>query len=86
MCMLALALHVKYVHVAALASLVAGELDRVGGDFTDGRTAIMPILAKALRHNKVAHHQKHQKGEDKESCKPEKMSCILEKTHQAPFP
>jgi hypothetical protein len=30
----------------------------------------------------VAHHQKDQKGENKEPRKPEKMPCILENTHQ----
>jgi hypothetical protein len=46
----------------------------------------MPILPNGLRDNEVAHHQKHQKGEDKESRKSKKMSYILENTHQAPFP
>jgi hypothetical protein len=30
----------------------------------------------------MAHHQKHQKGENKQPRKPEKMPCILEDTHQ----
>ena len=84
------------VHVRMLAGLLLVRHIRVAGsrrsrgrqtspgarNFADGRPAIVPILAKALGHNVVAHHQKHQEGEDKEPRKPEKMPCILENTHQ----
>jgi hypothetical protein len=34
----------------------------------------------------VPHHQKNQKREDKETRKPEEMSCIFKSAHRAPFP
>ena len=72
----------RHIRMAGLARLVAGELHRPRRNLADGRPAIVPILAKALGHNKVAHHQKDQKGEHKEPRKPEKMPCILENAHQ----
>jgi len=63
--MFALRLHVLNVRVASLAGFVPGKLDRMGSYLADGSSTIMPILPKAFRDNVVAHHQKHQKGEDK---------------------
>jgi hypothetical protein len=84
--MLAFAFYVHYIRVAALASLMTRELDGVGGYFTNGGAAIVPVLAKALGDNEVAHHQKHQECEDKEPRKTEKMSSILQRTHPDPLP
>src|ERR1035438_3601257 len=74
-------LFVRHVRVAGLARLVAGKLRRVLCNLADGRSAIVPILAEAFGDHVVAHHQKDQKGEDKEPREPEKMPCILEDTH-----
>ncbi len=60
-----------------------GVFGRMRGYFADGRPAIVPILSKTFGHNVVAHHQKHQEGEDEQPRKPEKMSCILEDAHLA---
>jgi hypothetical protein len=79
--MFAALLLVSHIRVAGLAALVAGKLYRTRGYFADRRPAIVSILAKALGHNEVAHHQKHQKSEDKQPRKPEKMPCILEDAH-----
>jgi hypothetical protein len=75
-------LYVGDVRVASLARVVASELDGMRGDFADGGSTIVPILPKALGDNEMAHHQKHQKGENEKPRKPEKMPCILEDTHQ----
>jgi hypothetical protein len=50
--------------VAALAGVVANELDWMRGNLAHGGSAVVPILSKALGDNIVAHHQKHQKGEN----------------------
>jgi hypothetical protein len=39
-------------------------------------------LPKGFGDNIVAHHKKHQKGEDEEPRKPEQMPRILEDIHQ----
>jgi hypothetical protein len=65
---------------------VAGVLDWMSGNLSYRCPAIMSVLAKASGDNKVSHHQKNQKSEDKETRKPEEMSCIFENAHQAPFP
>ena len=46
--MLAFAFYVHYIRMAAFASPMAGELDGVGGYFTNGGAAIVPVLAKLL--------------------------------------
>ena len=73
---------VRHIRVAGLARLVPGKLRRVSRNFADCRPAIVPVLPKALGDHEVAHHQKHEKGEDEQPRKPEKMSCILEDTHE----
>jgi len=41
--------HFEHVGVARFASLVAGKGNRPGGDFGDGVTPVMAVLAKAAR-------------------------------------
>jgi len=77
-------LYVQNVRVAGFAGLVAGKFDWMRGNLADGGPAIVPILTKAPGDNVVAHHQKHQEGEDEQPRKPEKMPCILEDAHQFP--
>jgi hypothetical protein len=50
---------------------VSGEFHGASGDFAHSCTAIVPILAEAGRHNKMADHQKQQKSKDKEPGEPE---------------
>jgi hypothetical protein len=55
---------VRDIRVAGLARVVACELDGMRGDFAHGGSTVVSILSKALWDNKMAHHQKHQKGEN----------------------
>jgi hypothetical protein len=80
--MFAALLYVRHVRVAAFAGVVAGESDRMSGNLADGGSAVVTILSKCLGDNEVTHYQKHQKGEDEEPRKPEKMPRILEDAHQ----
>lgn len=65
------------VTMALFAGLMSGKLDRPGGHLIDRRTAIVSILPEGLGHNKMTNYQKDKKGDNKEPCKSEKMSCIL---------
>jgi hypothetical protein len=78
-------LYLRHVCMACLAGVVPGKSDRMSGNFADGVAAVVPILPKALGDNVVAHHEKHQKGEDEEPRKPEKMACIFEDAHRDLF-
>lgn len=84
--MLTLRLRIRRVRVTCLTCVVAGVLDWMSGNLSYRCPAIMSVLAKASGDNKVPHHQKNQKREDKETRKPEEMSCIFKSAHRAPFP
>src|SRR5271166_1814623 len=71
-----------HIRVAVFAGLMAGKLHRKTGNFAHCGPAIVSILPKAFGHIVMAHHKKHQESEDEKPRKPEKMACILERTHQ----
>jgi hypothetical protein len=58
--MLATLLFFQDIRVAVLAGLVAGELHRTGGDFSDGVSAVVSVLTEALRYERRSDSQKHQ--------------------------
>ena len=84
--MLTLRLRFRDIRVTGLTCVVAGVLDWMSGNLSYRCPAIMSVLAKASGDNKVPHNQKNQKGEDKQTRKPEEMSRIFKSAHQAPFP
>ncbi len=51
-------LYIQNVCMADLAGLVPSKLDRMCANFTDGRTAIVPILSEGLGDNEPSYHQK----------------------------
>jgi len=63
--------------MAALAGLMTGKSHRMSGHIANRCSTIVPILAKGLWHNIMAHHQKHQKSEHKQPRKVEEMSSFL---------
>ena len=77
--------HVKDVRMAGLAGLVTGEMDRTGGDLGDRSSAVVSVLAKALRHNEVPDHQEHCKRHYEQEREPEEVSCIFEEVHRIYF-
>jgi hypothetical protein len=83
---LAVLLHCQNVCVTGLAGIVAGEVDRAGGDLSDGGSAVVAVLTEALWDNKVPDHEENEEGEYEQKSEPEKMSCIFEKLHGAKFP
>jgi hypothetical protein len=68
--------------MAGLAGLVAGVVQRAGGNLTYRGPAVVAVLPEALGHNEVAEHKKHREGDDEEKGKAEEMSCILGETHR----
>lgn len=79
-------LHFQDVCVTGLAGLVAGEMDGTGGDLADCVSAVVAILSEALGYDEVPDYKEHEEGDYEQKCKPEKMSCIFEKTHRINFP
>ncbi len=67
-------LHFLDVGVASLASLVAGEVDRMGGNLCDGSSAVMSILSETMRDKKSAYAQKRQCADCIERDQSKKMS------------
>jgi hypothetical protein len=62
--MLAFTLCFENVSVAGLAAFMAGELDRMGGNFAYGITAVVPVLAEALWDHVASDHKKDDEGEN----------------------
>jgi len=52
------------------------------GNLTNGVATIVAVLAETFRDDVAAYHQKHKEGEDEESPKSKKMSCIFEDAHR----
>jgi len=71
------------IRMAIFASLVAGEVHRVGGDFGQGISAVVSILSEALWHKKRAHPKKREDADDENRYQPKEVSCILEGIHKA---
>ena len=74
---LARLLRLRNVGMAGLAGLVAGVVQRAGGNLADGRPAVVAVLSEALRHNEVPHHKKDRERHHEEKRKAEEMSSIL---------
>jgi len=51
--------------MAVFASLVAGELHRMGSDITDRVPTVVSVLAKAARNNIPPNQEKQKKSENK---------------------
>src|SRR5271166_4349390 len=78
----ALALHLEYVGVAALAGPVASEDHGPVGNLGDGRAAVMTVLSEAARNKKAARQEEQCDPHHKDRRHPKEMSCILKTRHR----
>ena len=78
---LALFLLVGYVRMAGFACLMAGEAEGFRSDFGNGRSAVVPVLSKAVWHEPAAYPQENQDSDDENPRKPKEMTGIAEKSH-----
>lgn len=81
-----MAFFVGDVCVACFAGLVSGEVDWLRGDFAHRRSTEVSVLSEGVRHQPAADSEKDQDGNDKDSRKPEEMTCIAKYPHQAYLP
>jgi hypothetical protein len=79
--MLANLLHLENIGVTALTGLVSSEVDVALGDLADSSSAIVAVLAEALRHNVMANHKEDRERDNEEKGESKEMSCILEEIH-----
>jgi len=68
---LSLALLVDNLDMAGFTGVVPSKPHRESGNFANGCTPVVAVLAKASWHYVVAHHKKHYEGEDEDPHKPE---------------
>ncbi len=78
---LALRLLIQDIRVAGFAALVAGEVNRPGGEVGQGLAAIVPVLSETLGDQKPPNGQEQRQTDKKDSSQSKKMSCILEGVH-----
>ena len=66
--------------VAAFTCLVSCMSDRAGGEFSDGVSAIMPVLAEGLRNNRrPQYHERHHRNEHNGG-EPNQVLYVLEQS------
>ena len=73
----AFALHLEDFGVAALASPMTGKHDRLCGNFGQGGTPVVPVLAESLGHEDASHHQEQNDTSSKDRCHSPEMPGIL---------
>ena len=79
-------LHIKYVTVTGLTSLMAGKVSRPGANLGDCRSPVMPVLAERFGNDMAPNRPEHQKCDHKQSCKSKQMCCVFESVHPALIP
>jgi hypothetical protein len=79
--MLAMLFLVEDVGMAALASLMAGEVDGPRGDFGYRISAVVPVFSEAFGNQGTAEDQEQEEARDKNCGQTEKVSGISEDLH-----
>jgi len=83
--MLALMLLLEDIGVAGFAGFVPGVDDGQCRNLRDGVTAVMPILAKAVRDEKGSHTKERQCPHHKQRCETEQMFGVFHDRYQRNF-
>jgi hypothetical protein len=69
---------IDYLSMATLANIVAGEGGRPGRDFSNGRTAIVSVLAETVGDNESTQANESNQGDCHNGREPDEMFNILE--------